>query len=181
MGKGAGYNLTTLRLLHYPPLRSDWDTIPGQMRCHEHVDVGSITLLFQDRCAGLQVWYIKPLCISIGNMCTLTQVKHKSGDYIDVPYHPDAVLVNLGAMAENWTNSVYPATVSSLKAYSDNSNVLCLQPHRVLLPLEESDKKCARQSLAFFCHPDNEAVMTYLSTARKFPLVIIDEHGIRKT
>ena len=55
MGKGAGFNLTTLRLLYYPPLLPDSDIKPGQLRCGEHVDYGSITLLFQDPSGGLQV------------------------------------------------------------------------------------------------------------------------------
>ena len=43
--------------------------------------------------------------------CLNVQVRQKSGEYIDVPYRGDAVLVNLGAMAENWTKDIYPATV----------------------------------------------------------------------
>ena len=55
MGMGSGYNMTTLRALYYPPLPAGWPVKPGQMRCGEHVDYGSITLLFQDPGGGLQV------------------------------------------------------------------------------------------------------------------------------
>lgn len=48
-------NATTLRLLHYPPISTNEGVLPGQLRCGEHVDYGSITLLFQDSCGGLQV------------------------------------------------------------------------------------------------------------------------------
>ena len=55
MGKGAGFSLTTMRLLYYPPLPPESEIKPGQLRCGEHVDYGSITLLFQDPIGGLQV------------------------------------------------------------------------------------------------------------------------------
>lgn len=51
----ASKNLTTLRLLHYPPLVHETPIKPGQLRCGEHVDYGSVTLLFQDSNGGLQV------------------------------------------------------------------------------------------------------------------------------
>ena len=48
-------NCTTLRLLHYPCLPDDKIIKPGQIRCGEHTDYGSITLLFQDNMPGLEV------------------------------------------------------------------------------------------------------------------------------
>ena len=48
-------NASTLRLLHYPPISANEGILPGQLRCGEHVDYGSITLLLQDSCGGLQV------------------------------------------------------------------------------------------------------------------------------
>ena len=55
MGLGSDHNLTTLRLLYYPPLPPDIEIKPGQLRCGEHVDYGSITLLFREPGGGLQV------------------------------------------------------------------------------------------------------------------------------
>ncbi|XP_019857326.1 PREDICTED: uncharacterized protein LOC100636424 isoform X2 [Amphimedon queenslandica] len=46
---------TTARVLYYPPLPSPAAVKPGQLRCGEHVDYGSITLLFQDPSGGLQI------------------------------------------------------------------------------------------------------------------------------
>ena len=40
------------------------------------------------------------------------QVKQCSGGYIDAPYIPNAVLVNLGALMQRWTADTYLATVS---------------------------------------------------------------------
>ncbi len=54
IGQGADRNFTTMRLLHYRPLLPDRVIMPGQLRCGEHVDFGSISLLFQDPNGGLQ-------------------------------------------------------------------------------------------------------------------------------
>ena len=48
-------NCTTLRLLNYPSISQDSVIKPGQIRCGEHTDYGSITLLFQDDMPGLEV------------------------------------------------------------------------------------------------------------------------------
>ena len=47
-------NATTLRLLYYPNVDKD-DVMDRQLRCGEHSDYGSFTLLFQDQAGGLQV------------------------------------------------------------------------------------------------------------------------------
>ena len=53
------------------------------------------------------------------------QVKQSNGDYIDVHYHPDAVLVNLGALMQKWTSDVYLATVrSNIVTKSNNISML---------------------------------------------------------
>lgn len=43
--------------------------------------------------------------------CVMMQVKLASGGYINAPYRQDAVLVNLGALMQNWTSDQYMATV----------------------------------------------------------------------
>ena len=44
--------------------------------------------------------------------CTLIiQVKRTDGEFMNVPYRSDAVLVNVGALMQNWTSDVYKATV----------------------------------------------------------------------
>ena len=60
IGKGSTHNMTTLRALYYPSLPSTLPIKPGQIRCGEHVDYGSITLLFQDPGGGLQVRITPP-------------------------------------------------------------------------------------------------------------------------
>lgn len=50
----ADENGSTLRTLYYPPVDSDL-VKEGQLRCGEHSDYGSITLVFQSPEGGLQV------------------------------------------------------------------------------------------------------------------------------
>ncbi|XP_065899340.1 uncharacterized protein [Dysidea avara] len=132
-------NFTTLRLLHYPPLGENTTIKPGQLRCGEHVDYGSVTLLFQDSIGGLQV-------------------KHSSGEYINAPYVPDAVLVNLGALMQNWTADKYLAT-----------------PHRVLIPADETKRQTVRQSIAFFAHPDNKCLIKCIDGSNKYPPITAED------
>lgn len=46
---------TTLRLLHYPAIPAELQVKPGQIRCGEHSDYGTVTILFQDTIGGLEV------------------------------------------------------------------------------------------------------------------------------
>ena len=48
-------NPTTLRLLYYPSIEDGDSVQDQQLRCGEHSDYGTITLLFQDDAGGLQV------------------------------------------------------------------------------------------------------------------------------
>jgi len=49
-------NYTQLRTLLYPKVPEELGCQPGVVRCAEHTDYGTITLLFQDSMGGLQVW-----------------------------------------------------------------------------------------------------------------------------
>lgn len=80
---GTNENGTTLRSLFYPPVRPD-AVKEGQLRCGEHSDYGSITLLFQDS-EGLQV-------------------QTHSGEFITAPVIPGAVLINIADLMQRWTN-----------------------------------------------------------------------------
>ena len=55
MGNEPSGTYTILRVLYYPQVPPTSELKPGQIRCGEHIDYGSITLLFQDPTGGLQV------------------------------------------------------------------------------------------------------------------------------
>lgn len=86
---GKKDNQTTLRSLYYPPISKE--VKPGQVRCGEHSDYGSITLLFQDDVGGLEV---KPV----------------GADYSPATPIPGTVLVNLGDLMQRWTADKLVAT-----------------------------------------------------------------------
>ncbi|XP_067675656.1 uncharacterized protein [Haliotis asinina] len=80
MGKKGG--ATTLRSLYYPALPES--VKPGQVRCGEHSDYGTITLLFQDDIGGLEVM-------------------NTDGMYVPATPIPNAIVVNIGDMMQRWT------------------------------------------------------------------------------
>jgi len=84
-------SMTTLRSLYYPPLPDNFELKPGQVRCGEHSDYGSITLLFQDDVGGLEV-------------------RARSGEYVAATPIKDTVLVNIGDLMQRWTEDKLSST-----------------------------------------------------------------------
>ncbi|KAI4889855.1 hypothetical protein NFI96_029382 [Prochilodus magdalenae] len=87
---GSEENGTTLRSLYYPPVKSE-SVKDGQIRCGEHSDYGSITLVFQSQ-GGLQVL-------------------NRKEEFISVPSIPGAVLVNIADLMQRWTSDVFVSAV----------------------------------------------------------------------
>ncbi|CAJ1055965.1 -oxoglutarate-dependent dioxygenase htyE-like [Xyrichtys novacula] len=83
---GTDKNSTALRSLYYPPVNSE-EAKEGQLRCGEHSDYGSITLLFQSS-EGLEV-------------------RTRSGTFIAAPCIPGAVLVNIADLMQRWTSDQF--------------------------------------------------------------------------
>ncbi|KAM4619399.1 uncharacterized protein ACJ7VT_008572 [Polymixia lowei] len=81
---GSEENGSTLRSLYYPPV-NELKVKEGQLRCGEHSDYGSITLVFQGSEGGLEV---------LG----------RSGDYISAPSIPGTVLINIADLMQRWTS-----------------------------------------------------------------------------
>ncbi len=74
---------------HYPPLQEPLS--PGETRFAEHTDYGSITLIFQDETAGLEVYT-------------------NAGEWIAPPFLSGKVLVILADLMQRWTNDKFPTT-----------------------------------------------------------------------
>lgn len=77
-------HFSTLPTNDYPAL--DYEPLPDQLRCGEHSDFGSLTILaVGDRESGLQV-------------------KTRSGDWVDATTEAGQFIVNIGDMMQRWTN-----------------------------------------------------------------------------
>lgn len=115
----------TLRLLHYPPaLRTG-----NHSRLGAHTDFGTVTLLWQDSCGGLQV---------SGPDGSWVDVKPKS--------ESEVLVVNVGDILTRWSNNLLKSTVHRA----------VLPP---LKPGQDPLKTPTRRSVAYFCNPDPEATI----------------------
>ena len=80
---------TVMRLLHYPPIPEQ--IAEKQVRCGEHSDYGSVSILFQDSVGGLEI-------------------KTRDDEWIPAPFIENTVLINVGQAMETWTNGCLTAT-----------------------------------------------------------------------
>jgi len=123
-----------LRLLNYPPIRRQLLQQEGQARAGAHSDYGTLTLLFQDSVGGLEV-----------------QNPHTQKFQPATPI-PGTIVINAGDLLARWSNDVLRSTL-----------------HRVVAPpaTKISDTESitpARQSIAFFCNPNQGAHISCLPT-----------------
>ncbi|XP_043561706.1 2-oxoglutarate-Fe(II) type oxidoreductase ppzD-like [Chiloscyllium plagiosum] len=88
---GSNQNFTTLRALYYPSVQNS-SVKDHQIRCGEHSDFGTFTLLFQDKNGGLEVM-------------------HRSGQFIAAPYIENTVLINIADLLQRWTSDKLLSTV----------------------------------------------------------------------
>ncbi|KAF5878428.1 putative thymine dioxygenase protein [Botrytis fragariae] len=76
-----------LRLLHYPPIPASEIETGLAVRLPAHTDFGSITMVFQDECGGLEIEHPK-----------------KPGEFIRADPVPNAIVMNIGDLLMRWTN-----------------------------------------------------------------------------
>ncbi len=81
-----------LRLLHYPPIPARELEEGTSARMEPHSDWGSITLLFQDECGGLEV-------------------QRKDGKFVSVAPLEGALVMNVGDLLMRWSNGI--STIST--------------------------------------------------------------------
>lgn len=88
-----------LRMLHYPPTDIEHLNSGKSERIAAHTDFGTMTMLLQDSCGGLEVEdpYIK-------------------GKFIPAPYIKDSLVVNIGDFLMRWSNDELRSTLHRVRA-----------------------------------------------------------------
>jgi isopenicillin N synthase-like dioxygenase len=117
----------TFNVNRYPPLTEVGELLPGQFRIGPHTDFGTVTVLDREPGAGG------------------LQVDIDGVGWVDAPYDPDALTVNIGDLLAHWTG---------LRWRSGRHRVLPPQtgaPHEELV------------SLVFFFELDHDALVTPLA------------------
>lgn len=98
-----GHN-NQLRLLHYPPVPAANIESQKSTRMGAHSDWGSITMVFQDECGGLQVCELSYQgCFPRANILQIEN-PNRPGEFIHVPPLKDAVVMNVGDLMMRWSN-----------------------------------------------------------------------------
>lgn len=84
-------HISNLRAINYPEQVAP--PKENQIRCGEHTDYGSLTLVYPDNAkGGLQVF-------------------DKNGEWQDVPHVPGAFVMNIGDLLAEWTNDRWVSTL----------------------------------------------------------------------
>lgn len=92
-----GHN-NQLRLLHYPPVEKEKLEQNSVARMPAHTDWGSITMLFQDDCGGLQV-----------------EDPHNAGKFVEAVPIKNAIIMNVGDLLMRWSNGMFARAVAGAK------------------------------------------------------------------
>ncbi|THY36100.1 thymine dioxygenase [Aureobasidium pullulans] len=124
-------NYNQLRLLHYPAIRAEELEKQTSARMPAHTDWGSITLLFQDDCGGLQV-----------------EDPYEKGKFTDATPIKNGLMMNVGDMLMRWSNDYLKSTLHrvTLPRLSDRF---------------EGEERLTRErySIPYFLTPDMETVV----------------------
>ncbi|KAK2179124.1 hypothetical protein NP493_511g00007 [Ridgeia piscesae] len=126
------------RYLYYPAITSQTEIKPNQIRCGEHSDYGSITLLFQDDVGGLQVEY-------------LLNLRTRKGEFVPATPKAGTMYVNIAEALQRWTADKLISTV-----------------HRVVIPEAPSDREKVRMSVVYFAQPDRDCLIQCLDGSDKY-------------
>jgi isopenicillin N synthase-like dioxygenase len=93
------------------------------------------------------------------------QVMIREGEWTEVVPIPGTLLVNLGDMMARWTNDRWRSTL-----------------HRVVNPPQGAGARARRQSIAYFCHPNFDAVVSAVpscvpaGTAPRYEPILAGRH-----
>ncbi|CAJ2502549.1 Uu.00g099430.m01.CDS01 [Anthostomella pinea] len=129
-----------LRLLHYPPVDAEKLSSNMLARMPAHTDWGTITMLFQDSCGGLQV-----------------EDPVVPGQFVDATPMKNALIMNVGDLLMRWSNDYLKSTLHRV----------ILPPIQTKTRISEKGEgkvmTQARYSIPYFVSPDPEAVIECLT------------------
>ncbi|KAG9829551.1 Clavaminate synthase-like protein, partial [Aureobasidium melanogenum] len=140
--QAKGPSGSIMRLLYYPSVPDTLAPDEDDIRAGAHSDYGTLTLLFQlPGQPGLEI-------------------KTPSGEWESVPVDPHGtllsdsskplpILVNIGDLLAYWTNGLLKSTV-----------------HRVIFPKDARRGGEDRYSMAYFCHPLDDAELVPVPSKR---------------
>lgn len=123
-----------LRLLHYPPVSFSDLNSQAVARMPEHTDWGSITMLFQDDCGGLEV-----------------EDPNRPGTFVRAPPLKNACIMNVGDMLMRWSNDYLKSTVHRVS----------LSPLDNSVPNANGTTR-DRYSIPYFVSPDSHSIVECL-------------------
>lgn len=123
-------SLSTLRLLHYPPVPQSQvqqhSQEPVKLSCTPHTDSGILTLLHQDATGGLEVL-------------------NASGTWVPAPYIPGSIVVNIGDLMATVSGGRFTATMHRVRTPAPKISV--------------SGERVGRFSIPFFFEPGEDCVV----------------------
>jgi isopenicillin N synthase-like dioxygenase len=145
-----------LRLLHYPPVPATALAKKPFSRLPAHTDWGSITMLFQDDCGGLEV-----------------EDPARQGHFVFARPVPGALIMNVGDLLQRWSNNRLKSTLHRVVAPPDtyayaNPDSGIPNNHDRYPSTSHPNKPQrltrARYSIPYFVSPDIQAVVECLPT-----------------
>ncbi|KAI8956960.1 Clavaminate synthase-like protein [Daldinia sp. FL1419] len=125
-----------LRLLHYPPIEAGKLSNNLMARMPAHSDWGTITMLFQDNCGGLQVEH-----------------PGSPGRFLDATPMKNALIMNVGDLLMRWSNDFLKSTLHRVT----------LPPIQNNINMNEELMTESRYSIPYFVSPDEKSVIECLS------------------
>lgn len=146
-------SLSTLRLLHYPPVESAasgsaTSASDAKLSCTPHTDSGILTLLHQDSTGGLEV-------------------RNSSGDWVAAPYVPESLVVNIGDLMAKVSGGRFVATMHRVRAPGTNSSAVCVND-------PNASSHLGRISVPFFFEPGENCLVRSIEEDESF--VVYGEH-----
>jgi isopenicillin N synthase-like dioxygenase len=134
----SGKHRSILRVTRYPALTTCTSAGgAGVSRISPHQDIGSITLLSQDHCGGLEVFDRKACSTTAGAGAGEGE---GGGEWLPVQPEAGSMIVNVGNLLMRWTNYTYRSSV-----------------HRVISTPNSDDEE--RISVIFFANPNDDTIV----------------------